>query len=50
MNDDNPKFYNELLVWSILKVFIEFITILFLFIVWFFGYKACGGLSFLTWD
>ena len=30
-------------MWTILKVFIEFVMILFLF--WFFGCKACGILA-----
>ena len=31
------------LMWIILKAFIEFVTILLLFYVfWFFGHKACG--------
>ena len=29
------------LMWTIFKVFIEFVTILLLFYVWFFGYEAC---------
>ena len=29
-------------------IFIEFVTILFLIMFLLFGYKACGGLSFLT--
>ena len=34
-------------MWTILKVFIEFVTILLLFyvLVYFFGYEACGILS-----
>ena len=32
-----------LLMWTILKVFIEFVTMLLLFyIFWFFGHRACG--------
>ena len=33
------------LMWSILKIFIEFVTILFLFYVLFFGWKAYGILA-----
>jgi len=32
-------------MWTILKVFIEFVSILLLFIFWFFGYEACGVLA-----
>ena len=33
-------------MWTILKVFIKFVTILFLFYsVFYFGYKACGILA-----
>ena len=36
-------------MWTICKVFIEFVTILLLFYVfWFFGHEACGNLSSLT--
>ena len=38
-------------MWTIFKVFIEFVTILFLFYVfmfWFFSLKACGILA--TWS
>ena len=31
-------------MWTILKVFIEFVTILLLFMFWFFGHEACGFL------
>ena len=33
------------LMWTIFKVFIEFVTILFLFCVLAFGYEACGILA-----
>ena len=33
------------LMWTIFKVFIQFVTILFLFCVWFFGHEACGLLA-----
>ena len=33
------------LMWTIFKVFIQFVTILFLFCVWFFGHEACGILA-----
>ena len=33
------------LMWTIFKVFIEFVTILLLFMFWFFGHKACGILA-----
>ena len=33
------------LMWMIFKVFIEFVTILFLFYVWVFGPEACGILA-----
>ena len=29
-------------MWTIFKVLIEFVTILFLFYIWFFGHEACG--------
>ena len=32
-------------MWIIFKVFIEFVTILLLFMFWFFGRKACGNLG-----
>ena len=33
-------------MWTIFKVFIEFVTILFLFyVLFFFGHKACGILA-----
>ena len=35
-------------MWTIIKVFIEFVTTLLLFYVLDFGYEACGNLSFLT--
>ena len=31
-------------MWTILKVFIEFVTIPLLFMFWFFGHEACGFL------
>ena len=56
VNDkDNHKLYNEplinffkrffFLMWNIFKVFIEFATILFWFMFWYFGHKACGILA-----
>ena len=32
-------------MWTILEVFIEFVTILLLFVFWFFGPKTCGILA-----
>ena len=32
-------------MWITFKVFIEFVTILFLFYIWFFGQKTCGILA-----
>ena len=32
-------------MWTIFKVFIEFVTTLFLYFVWFFGREACGILG-----
>ena len=32
-------------MWTIFKVFIEFVKVLLLFYVWFFGQKACGILA-----
>ena len=40
-------FLKIILMWTIFKVFIEFVTILLLFYVffWFFGHEACGILA-----
>ena len=35
-------FFKISLMWTIFKVFIDFVTILLLFYVWFFGRDACG--------
>ena len=36
-------FFLVLFAWTFFEVFIEFVTILFLFFMfWFFGHKACG--------
>ena len=32
-------------MWTIFKVFIEFVTILLLFTFWLFGHEACGILA-----
>ena len=32
-------------MWTIVKVSHEFVTILFLFMLWFFGHEACGILA-----
>ena len=33
------------LMWTIFKVFIEFVTVVLLFMFWFYGLKACGILA-----
>ena len=33
------------LMWTIFKVFVEFVTILLLFMFWFFGHEACWILT-----
>ena len=39
------EFAVKWLMWVVSKVFIEFITILFLFMLWLFGCEACGILT-----
>ena len=38
-------FFKDVSVWTILKVFIEFVTVLLLFMFWFFGSEAGGILA-----
>ena len=38
-------FFKDFLMWTIFKVFIQFVTILLIFMLWFYGHKACGILA-----
>ena len=38
-----PYFF--FLLWTILKIFLEFVTVLHLFMFWFFGQEACETLA-----
>ena len=38
-------FFFFFLLWTILKIFLEFVTVLHLFMFWFFGQEACETLA-----